>query len=418
MKHKSVMTFTAMTMAVALMTAVVPSAFAEGQGSVKASQSTAALQTRIDEVIASAQTKGITVGATFQDLNGVYGGGSLSAGAHGQAFKAASTIKLGITSYLMHGVDQGKWSLDTPITVESSDVVGGAGTIQSDVAALPKDFTLSELMRLMITVSDNTATNRLIDFAGGFDNINAYTQSVGLVDSGFHLGRKMILPHTAEEENWISSDEDAKLLTLIYRASTDTSGGIISQESAKQVITWMRQQTVNTKFGAVIPREVLANKTGENTDVSHDTGYVLVPGREVALSVMTSFDPSQFTDWTTAFNTANEQVQAVAKVVYQYLLEDHPVATSGEPANTPTSTVTTPGETAGAASDHASTASGGVEQSQSTKAASTAKTLADTGASEDLIPVLVVILAVTGACCIFAKAAGRRIVEPHSESGM
>ncbi|MGO1345615.1 MAG: hypothetical protein ACTMHZ_00770, partial [Bifidobacterium psychraerophilum] len=91
---------------------------------------------------------------------------------------------------------------------------------------------------------------------------------------------------------------------------------------------------------------------------------------------------------------------------------------SGEPANTPTPTVTTPGETAGAASDHASTASGGVEKSQSTKTASTAKTLADTGASEDLIPVLVVILAVTGACCILAKVAGRRIVESHSESGM
>jgi beta-lactamase class A len=118
----------------------------------------------------------------------------------------------------------------------------------------------------VITVNDNTATNVLFDFVGWFDPINRFTQSLGLSDSGFHFGRKMILPHPPEQENWISPAEDAELLEKIYRST------FISKAASSQIISWMRQQQVNTKFGAVIPRDDLANKTGENTDVSHDTG--------------------------------------------------------------------------------------------------------------------------------------------------
>ncbi|MCD7101211.1 serine hydrolase [Pseudoclavibacter sp. 13-3] len=312
-----------MALATAALVAVIPFASANAA----AAQPVDDLQATLDHLVAAADAQHVKVAVTVQDLSGTYGDAVLTAGAHDAPFKAASTIKLGLTASLMHQVDQGKLSLDTPITIQPSDVVGGSGTIQSNPAALPKDFTLAQLIELMITVSDNTATNRLIDVAGGFDAVNAYTQSIGLQDSGFHLGRKMILPHTAEQENWISSDEDAKLLTQIYQAAEagPTTPGIISQQSAQQVIAWMRAQKVNTKFGAVVPRDVLANKTGENTDVSHDTGYILVPGKEVAISVMTSFAPSDFANWDTAFATANTQVQQVAKAVYDYQLVDHAV---------------------------------------------------------------------------------------------
>ena len=36
----------------------------------------------------------------------------------------------------------------------------------------------------------------------------------------------------------------------------------------------MRGQRVDTKYGAVVPRRHLANKTGELADVSHDCGFI------------------------------------------------------------------------------------------------------------------------------------------------
>lgn len=272
-----------------------------------------ALQNELEPLVADAAQHHVIIGISARNLADPHTTQALDIGSMGP-FKAASTIKLGLASLVMKGVDDGKWTLDTKVTVTPADIVGGTGTLQNEgKAAFPQAITLGRLMRLMITVSDNTATNVLIDFAGGFEPINRFTQGLGLSDAGFHFGRKMILPHPPEQENWISPDEDAQLLEMIYQST------FLSKASSSQIISWMRQQQVNTKFGAVIPRDDLANKTGENVDVSHDTGYLLVPGHETVLSVMTSFNPADFPDWNTAFGTANTEVQKVAKAAYDYL---------------------------------------------------------------------------------------------------
>lgn len=275
------------------------------------------LRTKLQPVLADATAHHITVGISARNLVSPHTDQSLDMGSMGP-YKAASTIKLGLASLIMKGVDQGRYTFDTKITVKPEDIVGGSGILQQEgKGAFPQDITLDRLLRLMITVSDNTATNVLIDFVGGFDPINKFTQGLGLPDAGFHFGRKMILPHPADQENWISPDEDAKLLGMIYGST------FLSRASSSQIISWMRQQQVNTKFGAVIPRDDLANKTGELSDVSHDTGYILLPGHETILSVMTSFDPNAFPDGS-GFDTANLEVQKVAKTVFDYLQSTAP----------------------------------------------------------------------------------------------
>lgn len=329
--------FTSTTLFILMLSAAVP-AFA---ASTTSESEWTGLEKSLEPIIEKAKTDKVTMGITVKDLSGTYNNTTVNVGNMGP-YKAASTIKLGLASLIMKGVDEQKWSLDTKIMVNPADIVAGSGTLQNDGAtAFPQNITLGRLMRLMITVSDNTATNVLIDFIGrsdfpggiatndgtipidgsnnsfdtmnGFAKVNTFTHSLGLVDSGFHLGRKMMLSHTADQENMIAPDEDAKLLDMIYNST------FLSRASSSQIISWMRQQQVNTKFGAVIPRTYLANKTGENTDVSHDTGYILVNGHEVAISIMTSFNPSDFADWDTAFNTANSEVQNAAKNIYDYI---------------------------------------------------------------------------------------------------
>jgi beta-lactamase class A len=215
------------------------------------------------------------------DLSGAYGSASVDLGDQ-DPYRGASVIKLPLLGKLMAMVDADELSLDEMITIpaDSSNIVGGAGSLEE--REFPLDISVEELMTMMVQESDNTATNVLIDLAGGFPAVNSYIGSLGY--DRMWLGRKMIHPAAPPlQDNWINSAQVADLIARFYRHE------ILSSESSEFIIDLMRGQLVNTKFGAVIPREVLANKTGELGDASHDSGIILVPGREVVLVVTTGF---------------------------------------------------------------------------------------------------------------------------------
>lgn len=278
------------------------------------------LDSQLTALVAEAGDNGFTMGVSIEDLSGAYGGGILSEGSQ-KPVKAASVIKLPLLALLMSEADAGRLSLDEKVTIPkgSSNIVGGAGTLQS--RSFPLEITVGELMTLMVQVSDNTATNVLIDRAGGFDAINAYIKTLGYQTMWF--GRKMI--HTATPplgENWINANEVTDLISKLYRHQ------ILSASSSEYIIGLMKGQLVNTKFGAVIPRKYLANKTGELGDVSHDSGIILLDGREVALTVTTSFASG-------GLNKANVYVQRAAKLVFDQLQQpiEPPVPAATTPAS-------------------------------------------------------------------------------------
>ncbi|HYZ98867.1 MAG TPA: serine hydrolase, partial [Acidimicrobiales bacterium] len=115
------------------------------------------------------------------------------------------------------------------------------------------------------------------------------------------------------QENYIDANEVTELLTMLWEGST------LSRESSDHIIDLMKGQPVNTKYGAVIPGEHLANKTGELGDVSHDSGYILLDGREVALATTTAFTDIPRSE-------ANVFVQRSATIVYELLHEPLPAA--------------------------------------------------------------------------------------------
>jgi beta-lactamase class A len=78
----------------------------------------------------------------------------------------------------------------------------------------------------------------------------------------------------------------------------------------------MSAQTVKTKFGAAIPADVpLAHKTGENGPVSHDIGYLLLPGNELAMVVFS--ESSTTTDFQQAQAQLNPWVAQAAGLIYR-----------------------------------------------------------------------------------------------------
>lgn len=236
------------------------------------------LRGTLTSIIDASATNGGSV--TVRDLSGRYGGQQLS--VNGDAvYKAASVIKLQILVELLRQVECGAYALDDEILVTAADLVGGAGTLRSE-GGFPKPVAIDRLAHLMVTVSDNSATNILIDRVGGFDAVNALNDTIGLDQA--YLGRKMIAPANPalRQENYMTSDDMAATLAVIW------DGTLLTPEHNAWILDTMRQQTVATKFKAALPPGTpLAHKTGELGDVSHDVGYILVPGHELSISVLT-----------------------------------------------------------------------------------------------------------------------------------
>ena len=103
-----------------------------------------------------------------------------------EPFVAASSIKLGINTYLYTKIDAGEINPEEKLTYDSrayptGDYEGGTGTIQG----MPDGtvFSVRETSGLSIRISDNCATNMVIRRLGGIDAINPWLNEIsGKVD--------------------------------------------------------------------------------------------------------------------------------------------------------------------------------------------------------------------------------------------
>lgn len=100
-----------------------------------------------------------------------------------EQFPTASAIKLGIVAALMALVDAGKASLDEPIMLRRADHVAGSGVLQHLSPGLI--MPLRDWAFLMMNISDNLATNVLIDYVG-LDNVQRWLDGAGFADVQLH----------------------------------------------------------------------------------------------------------------------------------------------------------------------------------------------------------------------------------------
>lgn len=82
-----------------------------------------------------------------------------------EVFSAASTIKIPVLVALFQEVDAGQIRLNEPLVMRPDLIASEAGVIQYQPPGTK--FSALEIADLMITISDNTATNMLIDRLGG-----------------------------------------------------------------------------------------------------------------------------------------------------------------------------------------------------------------------------------------------------------
>ena len=143
-------------------------------------------------------------------------------------------------------------------------------------------ITLRDLATMMVAVSDNSATNVLIDRVG-MDNVNAFLSKLGLRDT--RLRRKMMDLNAAAEgrENVSTPNEMLALLQALYR------GEILNKEMTADFF-----KVLSTHKESFIPRDLpddlkIANKPGELEGVRNDSGVIFLKKRPYILCVMTTY---------------------------------------------------------------------------------------------------------------------------------
>ena len=198
-----------------------------------------------------------------------------------EVFPQASSIKTALLAELYHQVQSGKLKLSDPYTVQASDLVPDSDIMGGLTPGVTR-LTLRDLATMVVAVSDNSATNVLIDKVG-MDSVNALMDSLGLPHT--RLRRKMMDLKAASEgrENISTPNEMATLLDQLYR------GKVLSQELTADFF-----KILSTHKSSFLARDLpddlkIANKPGELEGVRNDSGVVFVQNRPYVLCVMTTY---------------------------------------------------------------------------------------------------------------------------------
>ncbi len=194
-----------------------------------------------------------------------------------QQMAPASMIKLFVMAKTMQDVHDGKLSLDEKITIKKKDAVGGAGVTTWYNAG--EQRTIEQLMTVMITDSDNTATNILIDRLG-MQNINQYLQQQGFSDTV--LVYKMMMGRKGKKKNLSSVRDIGSLFSRLYYHQ------LVGEQEDKLMLAILRQQHDKECFPAALPDYEIAHKTGEVNDVYVDGGIFFGQQEDFVLVVLSN----------------------------------------------------------------------------------------------------------------------------------
>jgi beta-lactamase class A len=217
-------------------------------------------------------------------------------------FPAASMIKVPIMYEIMRRAAENSLSLDESLMVTDQNKTGGAGILKELRSGLA--LTVRELVTLMIVLSDNTATNMLIDLAG-MEAINQTMTGLGLKSTVLRRRMMDFAAARAGLENEICAADLARIFEKIYPTSS------LPQEYGAMMLDILSRQQIRDKLPFYLPWEtVLAHKTGTLSGVEHDAGILILPGGSYIVCVLTGELAANY--------QGMQLVAAIGKTVYEY----------------------------------------------------------------------------------------------------
>ena len=196
--------------------------------------------------------------------------------------------------------------------MRSDLMTNGSGEMQYE--RVGKKFSALETVTKMVTISDNTATNMIIDRLGGAAKLNQRFRSWGMKDTKINR-----LLADLRGTNTTSSKDMARVLALLVNDK------LVSQQSKGQVLDILRHTTIKTLLPAGLGKgAVIANKTGDIGFLIGDAGFITAPNGKRYIGAMFAIRP--YKDLR-----AKYFFSGVSRLVYDYLSQQIPVASGGSP---------------------------------------------------------------------------------------
>jgi len=195
-------------------------------------------------------------------------------------FRAASIVKIPLMIEVYRRIERGETSLDDVHALQAEEKAPGSGVMLHLHNGV--ELTINDLIYLMISISDNTATNLLIRLAG-MDAVNATMRELEM--TGSNLGREMKnRPAIAgEDENWSTADD----YTNVVQAILD--GRAASAVSCEAMVEMLRKQQSRKRISRFLPEDesiVWGSKTGSIKSVTNDSGFIRSPSGTLIVTVL------------------------------------------------------------------------------------------------------------------------------------
>lgn len=309
-------------------------AFGQEQAAAKSAPQFARLRARLQEM---ANAFPGTMGIAVRDIET----GEEVAINGDQMFPMASVYKIPIMVEVFRQIEAKKFALDDRIELTDNERTLGSGVLTLMASGLKP--TIKDLITLMIILSDNEATDILLNKVGA-SNVTATMRALGLnnlrvdrttfelirdylvlIDEGARdktkqqlLNPGRLTARTPERvakadaefvkvmKDVASPRDMARLLSKIVKGEAASSG------SCQQMMTILNRQQFNQRLPRYLPENVgMAHKTGTIASATNDAGVMFVRGRSVALVVFT-------VDKRIGRGEVEEQMGRVARVVYDF----------------------------------------------------------------------------------------------------
>jgi beta-lactamase class A len=216
-------------------------------------------------------------------------------------FPQGSAIKIPVLMEVYRQAAAGRFDLRDRLWVTKKRAVGGSGILQffgDSTSAL----SVRDLCMLMITQSDNTATNMLIDLVG-MESVNATLAKAGLKNT--RLQRRMMDTKASArgDENLSTPSEAMRIMEMLH------AGTFADARTSREILDMLRLPKGGSFKGGVPDSVSVAFKPGGIAGVSTEWAIVLLPERPFAVVFMESQQIG---------NEADGAMKETARLLFEY----------------------------------------------------------------------------------------------------